>query len=260
MASKRQRRRRDAGKNRGPLASQKVFASPFQNLKSLLKPPPFPRSSARAAPPSSAALESPQATELDAEPEELFRQAMTDVRPLGRPEHYRQPSRPTLCRAAVADEETDVLAELCELVSGSAPFDVTQTEEYVEGRRAGLDPRLMNKLRRGEFAIQAYLDLHGMTRSVAKQALSDFIAHSVRHGQQSVLLVSGRGLRSPGGEPVIKHAVTYWLSHGQLSAHVLGFVTARPTDGGAGAMYVLLRRERRRGRFEVVGPSKRVPY
>jgi DNA-nicking Smr family endonuclease len=259
MASKRQRRRRDSKENHASFAPQKVFASPFQNLKSLLKSFPSLRSSAHTVPPTAALSKAARPTESEAEPEELFRQAMTGVRPLERPDHYRQPSKPSACRAATVDEDADVLAALCELVSGSGAFDITQTAEYVEGRRVGLDPRVVNKLRRGEFAIQAHIDLHGMTRAVAKQALSEFITRSVRNGHHSVLVVSGRGLRSPGGQPVIKHAVTYWLSHGQLSAHVLAFASARPADGGAGAMYVLLRRERRRARFEVMGITKRIP-
>jgi DNA-nicking Smr family endonuclease len=256
MASKRLRRRRE-GKEKPQTPPEKIFASPFQGLKSLLKVSPAGRASAR--PPLVPSPKAPQASETECDTEALFRQAMNGVRPLDNPERYRHPREPVISRPAAVDEDADVLTELCQLVAGGGAFDVTQTEEYVEGRRAGLDPRIMNKLRRGEFAVQAHIDLHGMTRAVAKEALAEFITRSVRNGRQSVLVVSGRGLRSPGGEPVIKHAVTYWLSHGQLSAQVLAFVTARPTDGGAGAMYVLLRRGRRRARFEVLGPAKRMP-
>jgi DNA-nicking Smr family endonuclease len=257
MGNKRRRPRREAWQNNGFVPSQKVFASPFQSLKSLVKlPAPAP---GKTSEPKTAAPQASNASAPEGQPEELFERAMTGVRPLARPDRYRQPCKPPAPRRTVTDEDAQALAELCSLVSGSAPFDITQTEEYVEGRRVGLDPRLMARLKRGEFAIQAHTDLHGMTRAVAKQALSEFIARSVRNGHQSVLVVTGRGLRSPGGEPVIKRALTYWLSHGQLSAHVLAFATARPTDGGAGAVYVLLRRERRRARFEVLGPTRRAP-
>src|SRR4029077_19105404 len=129
---------------------------------------------------------------------------------------------------------------------GQGNFDLSETEEYVEGTRVGLDPRLSSRLRHGEFAVQDHIDLHGMIQPAAKQALEEFIIKSVRKGLRSVLVVHGRGLGSPGGRPVLKHAAAQWLSHGAIGAHVLAFTTARPQDGGAGAMYVLLRRDRRR--------------
>ena len=76
-------------------------------------------------------------------------------------------------------------------------------------------------------------------------------------GHRTVLVVPGRGLGSPGGRPVLKHAAVQWLSHGTLSGYVLGFVTARPIDGGAGALYVLLRRDRRKAAFDVLNGAKR---
>jgi DNA-nicking Smr family endonuclease len=64
-------------------------------------------------------------------------------------------------------------------------------------------------------------------------------------------------LRSPGGQPVLKQAAAQWLSHGTIGGYVLAFATARGYDGGAGAMWVLLRRERRRARFDVLQGAKR---
>ena len=92
-------------------------------------------------------------------------------------------------------------------------------------------------------AVQAHIDLHGMIQADAKLALEEFIVGSVRKGLRTVLVVHGRGLRSPGGMPVLKHAAAQWLSHGHMGGYVLAFATARPADGGAGAMYVLLQRE-----------------
>ncbi len=239
------------------LRNQKVFNSPFRELKKLVnqlqsisrKPKSAPLHQAASPTPASNGSNSAHS---EAE-EELFRRAMEGVRPLEGRERARRPM-PAPGRVQIVDEDAEVIAELCGLVSGNKPFDVMETEEYVEGRRVDLDVRILQKLKRGEFAVQAHVDLHGMTREEAKEALSEFIKGAVRAGHQSVLVVCGRGLRSPGGQPVLKRAVTYWLSHGSLSAHVLAFVTARPTDGGTGAMYVLLRRQRRRARFKVVSP------
>ena len=112
-------------------------------------------------------------------------------------------------------------------MSGQAPFDITESDEYVEGYRVGLDPRLVSQLRRGEFAVQAHFDMHGMIQSDAKEALKEFIIKSVRKGLRAVLVVHGRGLRSPGGHSVLKHASAGWLSHGAIGGHVLAFTTAR---------------------------------
>ncbi|HTQ26152.1 MAG TPA: Smr/MutS family protein [Candidatus Binataceae bacterium] len=157
----------------------------------------------------------------------------------------------------IVSEDAEVLAQLSDLVSGTGKFELNETEEYVEGTRLGLDPRLLIQLRRGEFAVQAHIDLHGMIQADAKPALEAFILDSVRKGLRSVLVVHGRGLRSPGGTPVLKHASAQWLSHGHMGGYVLAFATARPSDGGAGAMYVLLRRDRRRARFDVLQGAKR---
>ena len=105
--------------------------------------------------------------------------------------------------------------------------------------------------------MQDHIDLHGMIQVDARAALTSFILDSVRKGHRSVLVVHGRGLGSPGGRPILKHATVEWLSHGMIGGHVLAFATARPTDGGAGAMYVLLRREKRRAPFDVLQGAKR---
>ena len=102
-----------------------------------------------------------------------------------------------------------------------------------------------------------HIDLHGMIQPDAKLALQEFILKCVRKGMRTVLVVHGRGLGSPGGRPVLKHAAAQWLSHGEIGAHVHAFTSARPQDGGAGAMYVLLRRDRRRAAFDVLQGAKR---
>ena len=254
----------------GEVRSEKpIFSSPFKDLKKLIeqraseiksaapiapKPAPKPIPSAPrpiAAPPATAAPPAPKVDD-----ETLFRQAFEGVRPLGGSRTERLVLAPQIKREIVS-EDAEVLAELSDLVSGQGSFELTETEEYVEGARVGLDPRLLSQLRRGEFSVQAHLDLHGMIQPDAKEALTSFIVDSVRKGRRAVLIVHGRGLRSPGGLPVLKHAAAQWLSHGIAGGYVLAFATARPSDGGAGAVYVLLRRERRRAKFDVLQGAKR---
>lgn len=230
-------------------SAKPVFASPFKDLKKLIQARPAPPLRAVQAPPPPAEQAEPDGTAL-------LRQALAGVRPLkgGRP--ARLPADPPTGRRVVS-EDAEVLAQLSDLVSAQGPFDLTETEEYTEGMRVGLDPRLVTRLRRAEFAMQAHIDLHGMTQPAAKEALSTFILESVRKGRRAVLVVHGRGLGSPGGRAVLKFAVSHWLSHGTLSGYVLAFTTARPADGGAGALYVLLKRERRRAPFDVLNGAKR---
>lgn len=153
-------------------------------------------------------------------------------------------------------EEAEALAALSDLVAGAADFDVTDTREYIEGVVVGLDPRVVRRLRRGDFAWQAHLDLHGLTASEAHVAVDRFILESFRAGRRCVLIVHGRGLNSKDHTPVLKERLKIWLAHGRIAKVVLAFATARACDGGAGALYVLLRRDRRARPIRVTEGAK----
>jgi DNA-nicking Smr family endonuclease len=268
MAKKRKSTpRRDTDREPPPdLVAKPVFTSPFKDLKKLIderaaaaKPvaPRAPLKPAAKPLPVASRLQVPLPPPIPQVDEEtLFRQAFEGVRPLGISKAEQLAVAPRVTREIVS-EDAEVLAELSDLVSGQGTFELTETEEYVEGTRLGLDPRLLSQLRRGEFSVQAHLDLHGMIQADAKEALTNFIVDSVRKGRRTVLIVHGRGLRSPGGLPVLKHAAAQWLSHGIAGGYVLAFATARPNDGGAGAVYALLRRERQRAKFDVLQGAKR---
>src|SRR5579863_2264603 len=265
MAKRRKSTPKRAERELPPEAVAKpVFASPFKDLKKLIDEraaagrPAAPmavkagaKPIAVVSPPPAAVVPMPQVDDAT-----LFRQAFEGVRPLGVAKAERLVVAPQIKREIVS-EDAEVLAELSDLVSGQGTFELTETEEYVEGARLGLDPRLLSQLRRGEFSVQAHLDLHGLIQPAAKEAVTNFIVDSVRKGHRTVLVVHGRGLRSPGGLPVLKHAAAQWLSHGIAGGYVLAFATARPNDGGAGAVYALLRRERQRAKFDVLQGAKR---
>ena len=242
-----------------PKQSKAVFDSPFRTLKSLIKQRVgagvLPSKSA-SLPPLSVNGKINRLAEVTPDDEALLRQALNGVRPMAGSRAERIAVQPIVSRNIVS-EDAEVLAELSDLVSGQGAFELTETEEYLEGARLGLDPRLVTRLRRGDFSVQAHIDLHGMTQPDAKAALTDFILESVRKGRRAVLVVHGRGLRSPGGRPVLKHAAAQWLSHGTIGGYVLAFTTARIYDGGAGAVWVLLRRERKRGKFDILQGAKR---
>jgi DNA-nicking Smr family endonuclease len=265
MAKKQKRPHRDDehdGERKASKAPASVFASPFKDLKKMLadreRSKPAAAAKPKAAAPRPAAVERPTPAAAGSIDDESFlREALAGVRPLhdgnGR---LRIPLEPRVTHTIV-DEDAEVIAQLSDLVSGQAPFDITESDEYVEGYRVGIDPRLVAQLRRGEFAVQGHFDMHGMIQGAAKEALKEFIVASVRKGLRTVLVVHGRGLRSPGGHSVLKHASAGWLSHGAIGGHVLAFTTARAADGGAGATYVLLKHEKSRAPFDILQGAKR---
>jgi DNA-nicking Smr family endonuclease len=106
-------------------------------------------------------------------------------------------------------------------------------------RFAGIDRANAEKLKRGRRAIEARLDLHGLTQAEAHEALLRFIAGSHAAGRRCVLVITGRG-RFSGG--VLKDAVPRWLNDAAMRRHLLAIAPAQPHHGGSGALYVLLRR------------------
>ena len=104
---------------------------------------------------------------------------------------------------------------------------------------AGVDRATAERLKRGRRTIEARLDLHGMTQAEAHRALAGFVAGSRTGGRRCVLVITGHG-RISGG--VLKSAVPRWLHEPEMRRHVLAIAPARPQHGGAGALYVLLRR------------------
>jgi DNA-nicking Smr family endonuclease len=173
----------------------------------------------------------------------LFLDAVAGVKPLGARarERVAQPA-PAFPNRAVTHPDAEALAELCDLVTGTAPFDITDSDEYVEGAMVGLDPRLLRRLRRGEFAYQAHLDLHGMTTAEARGEVDAFLTRAYRAGKRCVLIIHGRGRNSKDQIPILKSKLTAWLARGQAARRILAFTSARACDGGVGAVYVLLRR------------------
>ena len=108
---------------------------------------------------------------------------------------------------------------------------------------AGIDRANAERLKRGRHAIEARLDLHGMTQAEAHRELVDFVAASYQAGRRCVLVITGRGL-GPDGPGILKSAVPRWLEQGALRRRILAIAAAQPRHGGAGALYLLLRRRR----------------
>ena len=172
-----------------------------------------------------------------------FVREMEGVVPLPAEQRERvAPKRESRVPPARPHPDAEAYAALQDLVDGRGNFDIADTGEFVCGLAPGVDRRLLRRLRRGEYAVQSHLDLHGMRSDEAKHAVDEFIRESQRAGRRCVLIVHGRGLRSKDHVPVLKEKLVVQLSHGRIGKQVLAFATARPHDGGAGAVYVLLRR------------------
>lgn len=132
----------------------------------------------------------------------------------------------------------DDMAVMREALSDEFDVDtLLDTDEALSFRRPGLGPDVVRKLRRGGWRIQGQLDLHGLRREDARDALADFIRDAHKAGWRCVRVVHGKGLGSPGKTPVLKARVHSWLVQ---KKEVIAFAQARPAEGGAGALVVLL--------------------
>ncbi|WP_448384145.1 Smr/MutS family protein [Desulfosoma sp.] len=187
--------------------------------------------------------------------ERLFWEAMADVRPLPHDARERvPPGGPTggFPRFSVR-EDWEVLTHVADLVSGESRFSVHYSDEYMDGAVVGLAPTVLKRLRNGDFSYQDHVDLHGLNRQEAQDRVTDFILRSHARGVRCVLVICGRGLNSQGKEPVLKRELITWMTRAPLKRLVLAFASARTWDGGAGAVYVLLRR--RKGKAPVRTPA-----
>lgn len=166
----------------------------------------------------------------------LFAQSIGRVKPItAKARVFSAPQRPA---ARPLQQDLDDQAALSESMSDE--FDVStllDVDDQLSFRRPGIGTDITRKLRKGEWAMQGQLDLHGFRSDEAREALGQFVRDAKRMGWRCVRVVHGKGLGSPGKEPVLKSKVQRWLVQ---KNEVLAFVQAKPSDGGAGALVVLL--------------------
>jgi DNA-nicking Smr family endonuclease len=167
----------------------------------------------------------------------LFVRAAGAVQPIRR--HGRVDLAPDQPAPVPVQQQLDEQRVLREALSDE--FDATtllDIDEALSFRRPGVGPDVTRKLRKGEWTIQGEIDLHGLRRDDAREALAEFVRESYRRGWRCVRVVHGKGLGSPGKTPVLKGKVQSWLIQ---KNEVLAFVQARADEGGAGALVVLLK-------------------
>jgi DNA-nicking Smr family endonuclease len=137
-------------------------------------------------------------------------------------------------RQRALDEE----AALREAMSDEVDVEsLLLTDDGLSFRRPDIGIDVLNKLRRGQWAIQGQLDLHGMRRDEAREALASFIRQAHQQSRRCVRVVHGKGHGSPGKTPVLKAKVQRWLAQ---RSEVIAFAQAPGPQGGAGALVVLL--------------------
>lgn len=167
----------------------------------------------------------------------LFHQHVKDVQPLRTIDTYQRPATPVapVARQLALDEEAALAESLSDDFDAISLLD---TDDRLSWRRVGIAADVVRKLRRGEWVIQAELDLHGARRDEARNLLAEFLRSSVRRGLRCVRVIHGKGHGSVGGQPVLKARVQNWLTQKE---EVLAFCQAQAKDGGSGALIVLLR-------------------
>jgi DNA-nicking Smr family endonuclease len=168
----------------------------------------------------------------------LFRRSVADAIPHDpKPFITKRPKPPARARFKRADE-AQVLRDSLEVESLQGILD---NGDHLNYCREGVSEQILRKLRRGRYSLQAEVDLHGLTVAKARVELNDFLAECRRERLSCVRVIHGKGLRSGNGGPVLKFKVALWL---KLANYVIAYTSARPVDGGTGALYVLLEKIR----------------
>ena len=169
--------------------------------------------------------------------QKLFERAIGAVQPLNHAPRVTLKSAPP--QPMAFQQARDDQAALRESLSDE--FDVStllDEDDQMSFRRPGIGHDVTRKLRRGDWSIQGQVDLHGLRSDEARDALGQFIRDAMRMGWRCVRVVHGKGLGSPGKTPVLKSKTQKWLVQ---KNEVLAFVQAKPAEGGAGALVVLLK-------------------
>lgn len=174
------------------------------------------------------------------EDRKLFRKATAGVKPLrsgtasvdSDPTRRKRPKPIPLQRLA---DERAVLAEL----AAAIPDGELETGDELAWRTPGLQDSVLRKLRRGQYRVDRVLDLHGHTAASAKLEVAGFLHRARADGLACVRIVHGKGRGSKEGRPVLKQLVGGWL---RRHDGVAAYVSARPTEGGTGAVVVLLKK------------------
>jgi DNA-nicking Smr family endonuclease len=167
----------------------------------------------------------------------LFRKSVGDAKPLKQDSFIADKPKP---KAHPAKTEADNFAVIEEMRTADFDSNLLERGDELLYTSPGVQNNILKKLRRGHYKIEAELDLHGMTVDSAKIALTDFLTQCAKRSQRCVRIIHGKGLGSINKQPVIKNKLNQWLQKTDIAQ---AFCSARPADGGTGAIYLLLKRK-----------------
>lgn len=171
---------------------------------------------------------------------ELRRREFSDAvgRVTALPPHERADLQPPRPAPEPFQRQRDEQAALREALSDEVDVEsLLLTDDGLSFRRPGVSQDVVTRLRRGHWAMQAQIDLHGLRRDEAREQLAAFVRDCTRRGQRCLRVVHGKGHGSPGKQPVLKAKVQRWLAQ---CDEVIAFAQASGHEGGAGALIVLL--------------------
>ncbi len=213
----------------------------IKNFKELSKQVKITKKSQKKVEPQEKANKIPEKIDAKISEAELFKRAMEGVIPL-----KNTRGRDLLpVKHEVRETQTDskgLNRYLDNFCRGKIEFEIEFTDEYIQGNVKGLDPRIFRKLKAGTYSPEAHLDLHGLNTEEAYGAIIGFVKKNYLEGKRCVLVIPGRGKNSPLGKSILKENLQYWITRDPLKRVVLAFSTAIPKHGGAGAVYILLRK------------------
>lgn len=204
----------------------------FAALKSLQK-----QLKAQEAERQAAEAERQRRQEQEKQDADLFRRSIGNITPLpsSGKASLTLPRPAPIARHRIADEQAALQESLSDEFSVDTLLNV---DEELSFARPGIGSDVLRKLRRGDWTVQGQIDLHGLRRDEAREALVEFLRNAIKRGQRCVRIIHGKGLGSINKEPVLKGKVRNWLVQKE---EVIAFCQARGNDGGAGALIVLLK-------------------
>jgi DNA-nicking Smr family endonuclease len=172
-------------------------------------------------------------TRLKPEDLEAFTQAVQGIKPLVQRKVKLEPPRKKSKPKQVVSDQPD------SFLDGSEPRDTVQANDFIAYNETGVSHKTLRNLKKGQYNIEAVLDLHRKTIEEARAAVDEFLHKCVRHAVKVALIVHGKGrMDSP---PILKNQINHWL---RQASPVLAFCSAAPRHGGNGAVYVLLRSQK----------------
>lgn len=171
-------------------------------------------------------------SDIDPADKDLFRQMVGEVQPVKQDHADIQSPKPS---ARAKQQEADDRQVLVDMLSDHHGH--LETGDELSYHQDGIQKTVLRKLRRGQYRIEAEVDLHGYNSDGARKELINFIAYAQNHNYRCIRIIHGKGNNYAKG-PVLKPLVNSWL---RQKSEILAFCSARPQDGGTGAVYALLK-------------------